>query len=631
METWVGSCLCCARTGPARQGVDVTGDVLLVFGLLAVTIALFVSDRLRMDIVALLLIIALTVTDLLTPREALAGFGDPLVILIAALFVVGEGLFRTGVAFSVGNWLVEVAGTSEARLLVMLMLVVAALSAFMSNTGAVAIFIPVALNLAAKAGLPPARLLLPMAYAGSLGGMLTLIGTPPNLAVSTELGRDGLEPFNFFSFTPIGLLVLGVSIVFILYIGPLLLPRGREEGGREGERTTLSDLVNHYRVAGSAHLFRIEPGCSLVGSTLGQARLRTRFEVTVIGLARMVGSRPVVRPAQVQTEYRAGDLMFLVGSEEATAALTAAVDGLSRVPIEGHHRGLVARELGLAEVLLTPRSRLIGSTIREARFREDHGLSVLGLLRRGEPLQETLLDTRLEFGDSLLVGGAWRQIELLQSKQENFTVLSLPREMDEVAPHRERAGWALGIVAAMLAVMTFELLPAVIAVLLAGVAMVQARCVTMAEAYRAINWQSVVLIAGMLPMATALEKTGALDLVVDGMVGSLGDLGPMALMAGLFLLTSLFSQFISNTATAILVAPVALGAAAGMGISPYPLLMTVALAASTAFSTPMASPVNTLVIGPGGYRFMDFVKLGVPLQLLTMVLTLLTVPLLFPV
>jgi di/tricarboxylate transporter len=424
-----------------------------------------------------------------------------------------------------------------------------------------------------------------------------------------------------------------VSIGFILLLGPLLLPRGRGDDGQGADRLTLADLINHYQIAGSAHLLRIEPGCPLVGSTLGQALLRTRFGITVIGLARRVGGKPVLTPALVQTEYQAGDVIFLMGTEENASRLMAEVGGLSRVPIEERYRGIVAREIGLAEVLLTPRSQLIGHTIKEARFREDHGLSVLGILRRGEPLREELLNTRLEFGDSLLVGGGWRQIELLQRKQDNFTVLSLPREMDEVAPYRERAPWALGIVAVMLATMTVGLLPAVIAVLLAGVAMVQARCVTMEEAYRAINWQSVVLIAGMLPMATALDKTGALDLVVNGLVGTLGDLGPVVLMAGLFLLTSVFSQFISNTATAILVAPVApvaLGAAAGMEVSPYPLLMTVALAASTAFSTPMASPVNTLIIGPGGYRFMDFVKLGVPLQLVAMVITLLTVPLLFP-
>jgi di/tricarboxylate transporter len=608
-----------------------TGDMLLVFALLLATIALFISDRLRMDVVAIILIIALMLTGLLSPAEALAGFGDPLVILIAALFVVGDGLFRTGVAFSVGNWLMGMAGTSELRLLVLLMLVVAVLSAFMSNTGAVAIFIPVALNLASRAGIAPSRLLLPMAYAGSIGGMLTLIGTPPNLVVTTELSRAGLEPFNFFSFTPIGLLILAMAIIFILTLGAVLLPsEARESGGQTPDRLSLFDLVQAYGIDDRFHMLKLGPDSPLIGTTVGQALLRTRFGVTVIALERNVRGKPIAVPVMIDADYRSGDVLFMTGSEAAVAALIESVAGLRRIPIEERHLATVKEEVGLAEVLLAPRSELNGHTIREVRFREDYGLSVLGILRKGRPLREDLLDTRLEFGDSLLVGGGWRQIEPLQRNLNNFIVLTLPREMDEVAPYRERAPWALGIVAIMLVLMTFSLVPTVTAVLLAGLAMVLARCVTMEEAYKAVNWQSVVLIAGMLPMATALDKTGALKLIVDGLVDTLGDLGPIALMGGLFLLTTVLSQFISNTATAVLVAPIALGAATGLGVSPYPLLMTVALGASTAFSTPMASPVNTLVIGPGGYKFVDFLKLGIPLQLLAMAITLICVPLLFP-
>ena len=252
------------------------------------------------------------------------------------------------------------------------------------------------------------------------------------------------------------------------------------------------------------------------------------------------------------------------------------------------------------------------------------------LIRDGVSVKEGLSETPLHFGDALLLGGGWRQIERLQQERQDFAILALPREVDEVAPARDRAPWALGIVGAMLVLMTLSLVPAVTAVILAALAMVLSRCLSMTRAYEAINWESVVLIAGMLPMATALEKTGALELIVDALAGTLGELGPMVLVAGLFLLTSIFSQFISNTATAVLVAPIATGAAASLGMSPYPFLMTVALAASTAFSTPMASPVNTLVLGPGAYRFNDFARLGVPLRLLAMVLTLLTVPLLFP-
>lgn len=607
-----------------------TGDILLVLGLLLATILLFASDRLRMDIVAILVLLALMMSGLLAPKEALAGFGDPLVVLIAGLFVIGEGLFRTGVAFAIGNWLLGVAGNSETRLLVLLMLVVAGLSAFMSNTGAVAVFIPVALNLSTKANVPANRLLMPMAFAGSLGGMLTLIGTPPNLVVSNLLSREGMTPFNFFSFTPVGLLILVATIVFIVLIGRLLLPKDGGPKGNAQDRLSLEDLISAYGVKDQLFRLCIESDSPLVGQTLGQVQLRTRFDVIVIGLERQSRGKPVVMPALIQTEYSAGDIIYLAGTEQRVAELLRTLAGMRRLTFEAQQKQIVAQELGLAEVLLTPRSRLVGQTIKDAHFRERYGLSVLGILRMGQPMRGDFLATRLDFGDSLLVGGGWRHIDLLQAEQTDFSVLTIPREMDEVAPYRERAPWALAIVAGMLGLMTFDILPSVTAVLLAGLAMVLARCVTMEEAYKSINWQSIILIAGMLPMATALNKTGALELIVTGLVESLGTLGPLALMAGLFVLTSVFSQFISNTATAVLVAPIALGAATSMELSPYPFLMAVALAASTAFSTPMASPVNTLVLGPGGYRFNDFVKMGVPLQLLAMALTLLVVPLIFP-
>ena len=607
-----------------------TGDILLVLGLLLATILLFASDRLRMDIVAILVLLALMMSGLLAPKEALAGFGDPLVVLIAGLFVIGEGLFRTGVAFAIGNWLLGVAGNSETRLLVLLMLVVACLSAFMSNTGAVAVFIPVALNLSTKANVPANRLLMPMAFAGSLGGMLTLIGTPPNLVVSNLLSREGMTPFNFFSFTPVGLLILVVTIIFIVLIGRFLLPKDGGPKGNAQDRLSLEDLISAYGVKDQLFRLCVESDSPLVGQTLGQVQLRTRFDVIVIGLERQSRGKPVVMPALIQTEYSAGDIIYLAGTEQRVAELLRTLAGMRRLTFEAQQKQIVAQELGLAEVLLTPRSRLVGQTIKDAHFRERYGLSVLGILRMGQPMRGDFLATRLDFGDSLLVGGGWRHIDLLQAEQTDFSVLTIPREMDEVAPYRERAPWALAIVAGMLSLMTFDILPSVTAVLLAGLAMVLARCVTMEEAYESINWQSIILIAGMLPMATALNKTGALELIVTGLVESLGTLGPLALMAGLFVLTSVFSQFISNTATAVLVAPIALGAATSMELSPYPFLMAVALAASTAFSTPMASPVNTLVLGPGGYRFNDFVKMGVPLQLLAMALTLLVVPLIFP-
>jgi di/tricarboxylate transporter len=606
-----------------------TGEILFVFGLLLITIILFVSGLFRLDVVAIMVILALILSGLLSPATALAGFGDPVVLLIAGLFVVGEGLFRTGVAYAIGDWLMSVAGTNESRLLILLMLVVAGLSAFMSSTGAVAIFIPVALNLAAKAGTSPSRLMMPMAFASLIGGMLTLIGTPPNLVVSTQLTREGLESFGFFSFTPIGLLVLLVGIAYIMLFGRGLLPREEEVEGATKDRFSLRDLAEIYNITNQLCRLRIWAGSPLEGKTLGQALLRTRYGVTVLGIERQQRRARSVNPALIGTQFRAGDIIYALGSDVEVERLLKGED-LERLEIGEGQGKVAAQELGLVEVLLAPRSELVGKTLSEARFRERYGLSVLAVLRQGEPLNKELVETPLAFGDSLLMGGSWTQIDLLQGKQKDFLVLNLPKEMNEVAPNRGKAPWALAVTLGMMLLMTFKLVDAVTAVLLAALFMVLVGCVSMKDAYRSVNWESLVLIAGMLPMATVLEKTGGVEVIVNGLAETLGEFGPIALMAGLFVITSLFSQFISNTATTVLVAPIAVGAAIEAGVSVYPFLMTVALAASTAFSTPVASPVNTLVLGPGGYKFNDFIKIGVPLQILAMVITLLVVPLLFP-
>jgi di/tricarboxylate transporter len=606
-----------------------TGEILFVFGLLLVTIFLFVSGFWRLDVVAIMVILTLMLSGLLSPGDALAGFGDPVVLLIAGLFVVGEGLFRTGVAYRIGNWLMGVAGTSENRLLILLMLVVAGLSAFMSSTGAVAIFIPVALNLAAKADVSPSRLLMPMAFASLIGGMLTLIGTPPNLVVSTQLTREGLDSFGFFDFTPIGILVLAVAIGYILVVGSRSLPGETGVDGAIHDRLSLRDLAEVYDLIGQLNRLRIWTGSPLEGKTVSQAKLRTRYGVTVLGLERLRRRARAVTPVEIQTEFQAGDIIYVAGTAPQVDKLAEA-EGVEQLGVESGQVQIAAQEVGLVEVLLAPRSALIGKTLSAARFRERYGLTVLGILRDGQPLQGNLVETVLGFGDSILMGGGWTQIELLQGEQKDFFVLNLPREMDEVAPERARAGWALAIVVGMIFLMAFKMTPSVTAVLLAALAMVLTGCVSMKDAYASINWESLVLIAGMLPMATVLEKTGGVELIADGLADSLGDMGPLALMAGLFVITSVFSQVISNTATTVLLAPIAVSAALEVGVSPHPYLMTVALAASTAFATPMASPVNTLVMGPGEYKFNDFVKVGVPLQILAMVVTLLSVPLLFP-
>lgn len=607
-----------------------TADGWFVSGVLAVAVVLFASDRVRLDLVAILALLALLVAGILTPGEALAGFGDPLVLMIAGLFVVGEGLFRTGVAYAVGDWVVRAAGSNETRILVLLMLVVALLSAVMSSTGAVAIFIPVVLSLAAKGDIAPSRLLMPVAYASLIGGMLTLIGTPPNMVVSAELERQGAAPFGFFEFTPIGLLVLVVGIVYMAAVGRRLLSPAVARTADAGRRLTLPDLAAAYGMAGRWHRLAVTPESGLIGLTVSSARLRHRYDVNVVGLARQATlvAGPIV-PAAKDVVFQAGDALFVAARAESAATL-ARDEGLEIVPVDPAMSGAVAKDLGLVEVLVAPQSVVIGQSVFDYRFRSQHQLTVLAIRRDGQTIVDDVASVPLRFGDSLLVGGGWAEIDRLQERRDDFLVLNLPAEHDAVAPARRLAPVAIALVLGMIALMTLNLMAAVTAVLVTATAMIVTRCVSMDDVYRAISWQSLVLIAGMLPMATALEQTGVVTAIVHLLLGGLGEFGPVVSLVGLFVLTSVFSQFISNTATTVVVAPIAVGVAAGMAVSPLPLLMTVAIAASTAFATPIASPVNTLVLGPGGYRFNDFVKLGVPLQVLSLAVTVLVVPVLFP-
>ena len=606
-----------------------TPDAQFVFGLLAVTVVLFASDRLRPDVVATLVILALILSGSLTVSEAVAGFGDPLVLLIAGLFVVGEGLVRTGVAYQVGVWLTRLAGASETRLLVLLMLAVAGLGAFMSSTGVVAIFIPVVLGITARLGIGPGRLMMPLAFAALLSGLLTLIATPPNLVINDALRGAGLQPFGFFGITPIGLLALALGIVYMMTLGRRLLPATPPQTGTAGRRQTLLELAESYNLTQQLHRLRLDSDSSLIGETVASAQLRTRYGITIVGVGRQERFTETVSPALANTEFHPADALYVVGPDEAAIALCS-TERLSRLLIaESQQRSLV-NELGMVEVMLPPDSELIGQTLRQAAFRSHHGLSVLGIRRNRQPLPGNLIEEELAFGDILLVAGAWKRISLLQGEQKHFLVLGLPAELSDVAPAYRQAPFALAILLAMVLAMTFGLVPNVAAVLLAALAMGLFRCLRMEDAYRSINWPSLVVIAGMLPLAKALQQAGGVTLIADGLVAGLGGFGPLALLAGIFVLAALIGMFISNTATAVLIAPVAIAAAQKLGVSPYPFAMTVAVAASAAFVTPVSSPVNTLVLAPGGYRFNDFVRVGLPLLLLTMALTLLVTPLLLP-
>jgi len=607
----------------------------LAVGILLGAVVLFVSERVRLDVVALLVICALMATHLLTPQQALAGFGDALVILSAGLFVVGEALVRTGLADALGRMLARLSGASEQRMILLTMLSVALLSAFMNSSGAAAVLMPVVISMGRRYRVSPSRLLLPLAYGALLGGLLTLIGTPPNLVVSEALSKAGFRPFGFLSFTPVGLVYLGVGVAFMVFIGRKWLPE-QVPHSPYGERSyeemlSLTDLERAYRLRDQLFRLRIRPTSPLIGQTLDQAQLRARYHVTLLevhsrGPNGHLGAPRLPGP---ETVFQAEDVLLAYGSFEHLTGLVQemALDVLPFRPDEDEGWG---REFGLAEVLLTPRSALIGRTLQERRFRDRYGVTVLGVMRMGQPLVGDVANERLRFGDTLLIYGAWERITLLSAERRDFVVVGQPHELLEVR-YRPRYTVTAGLILlVMLLAMAFELVPPVLAVLLACCALILSGCVTMSEAYSAMNWGSVILLAGMLPLATALQQTGSMAWMAQQLTTWMGGLGPWALLLAIYGVTALSSQFMANTAAAVLIAPLALQSAVQMHVSPYPIMMAVAVGASTAFATPMASVTNTLVLGPGGYRFKDYLKSGGVLQLIYIPLTLLLIPLLFP-
>jgi di/tricarboxylate transporter len=602
-------------------------EAAIVFGILGVAGVLFAWGRIRLDVTALLVVMALMLSGVLTPREALSGFGDPVVILVAGLLVVGEMLSRTGVSYAMGRWLMRVGGTSETRMLVLMMIAAALLGSMMSSTAVVAVFIPVVLAISAKTDLKASRLLMPLSFAALVSGMLTLIATTPNLVVSAELEAKGLTPFEFFSVTPIGLSVLAVTVAYMWLVGRHLLPGG-DDAPANSEARSLTDFWSSFGLDSSIYRLRVTGGSPLVGRTLAEAELGHRYQTRVIGIEQRGprGARRLLSSPGPQSEIHADDVLCVV--TDAVDALVSE-EQLEPLGISEQDREFWRAEFGMAVVLVHPESSLLGESLRRAEFRSSHALHVLGLRRRGE-IVPGFADVALEPGDSLLVTGMWHAIARLQGDTHDFVVLSLPEELDEVAPARRRAPVALLILAAMVLLAAFDVVPVVVAVLLAALAAVFSGCLSMDDGYDAISWSSLVLIAGMLPVANALESSGGVDLIVELLVEGLGGSGPYVLMSVFFFLTAGLGLVLSNTATAVLVAPIALRAAAVLDVSPYPLAMAVAIAASAAFVTPVSTPVVTLVVAPGNYGFLDFVKVGFPLLLLTWATTLLVTPVFFP-
>lgn len=607
------------------------GELIWVLSLLAIAVVLFATGKVRMDAIALMVIVAFVLSGTLTLTEAFSGFSDPNVILIAALFIIGDGLVRTGVATKMGAWLVSVAGNSETKMLIYLMLTVAGLGAFMSSTGVVAIFIPVVLSVSARMNTSPSRLMMPLSFAGLISGMMTMVATPPNLVVNSELLREGLHGFSFFSVTPIGLVVLILGIVYMLAVR-FMLKTDNGESARDGrKRSTFRDLIREYHLTGRARRLAIRPGSPMIGQRLDDLKLRERYCANVIGVERWRRFRRVIVNVNGVSEFRARDVLLIdMSASDVDLRQFCGEQMLEPMVLRGEYFADQALDVGMAEVALIPDSEMIGKTVREIAFRTRFGLNIVGMKRDGKAMDGSVVDEPLQLGDILLVVGNWRQIALLAKRGRDFVVLNMPVEVDDASPAHSQAPHAIFCLVLMVALMLTDEIPNPIAAIIACLLMGKFRCINAESAYKAIHWPSIILIVGMMPFALALQKTGGVDLVVKGLMDVAGGEGPYLMLGCLFVMCAAIGLFISNTATAVLMAPIALAAAKSMGVSPYPFAMVVAMAASAAFMTPVSSPVNTLVLGPGKYSFSDFVKIGVPFTVLVMVVCVLLIPVLFP-
>ncbi len=586
---------------------------------LAAVVGLFVWNRLPVEFVAIGSAIALYFLGVLTLPEALAGFGDPAVILIAALFVVSEGLDSTGVTVWVGQALVNKSGDSTRRLLLLTMLLSAGLTALIGLNGTVAALLPMAVVMAMRRSFPPSQLLVPLAFAGSAGGMLLLTGSPVNVVISEAAGDAGVGEFAFAEFALAGVPLVAGTVAVVLLFGDRLLPHRVSPTLPPDLSRHAATLVGHYSLDNVFHL-RVTPDTTLIGTARDRWDLTGYQGISVITVLDGATQEPVSAGG-----LAAGDRLTVLGepgvaqrfAEEARLRIEAIRTGAD---IE---ESLFGRESGAAEVVVPPRSRYEGRTVQPGQVMSDGRLIVLAVQRQGHDRGPG--PTELEVGDVMLVEGDWRPLERV-GERDLLVVDSPDLIRRQAVPLGRRSTHAIVVLAAMVVLLATGIVAPVLAALLAAGAMIGLRVVTPQEAYGGVSWGTVLLVAGMIPMATAITVSGAGELVAEVLVGAVGDAGPAALLV----VTVVFSQLISNTATALVMIPIALSAADQLAVSARPVLMCVCVAAAASFLTPVATPANMMVMGPGDYRFGDYWKLGVPLVLVSFAVAVGLVPVIWP-
>ena len=609
---------------------------------LLLSVVFFISGKIRSDIVALCALVALMVMGILTPEQALAGFSNNVIIMMIGLFVVGGAIFQTGLAKMISSKLMKLAGNSETRLFILVMVVTSFMGAFVSNTGTVAIMIPIVVSMAMSVKMNPSRLLMPLAFASSMSGMMTLIGTPPNLVINETLVKDGYEGLGFFTFLPVGIICAVVGTLLLLPLSKRFLSKpGALSGASASSGKSLKTLVKEYGIANNLYRLQVGDNSLVVGKMIGELDIRKSYGLNIMEVRHiersqrnLLAKNVVQQAADSDTILRADDILYVSGNSEQVNAF-AEKYRLEVVSNEenGANKGLDFYDIGVAEIVVMSSSSVVNKTIKEVEFRTKYNVSVLGICRKNKYILQGIADETIHVGDVLLVQGAWDNIANLEKESNEWIVVGRPLEEAAKVTLDYKAPVAATIMIAMIAVMVFDFIPIapVTAVMIAGLLMVLTGCFRNVEAaYKTINWESIVLIAAMMPMSTALQETGVSAWISSSLVSSLGNYGPMLLMAGIYFTTSFMTMFISNTATAVLMAPIALNSALQVGVSPVPFLFAVTLGASLCFASPFSTPPNALVMPAGQYKFSDYVKVGLPLQIILGIVMILVLPLLFP-
>lgn len=620
-------------------------SIFLVFAIILLAVFFFIWGKVRSDIVALSVVVLLIVTGILTPAEGLSGFSNPVVIMMLSLFIVGGGIFQTGLAKMISTRILRLAGKSELKLFILVMLVTGFIGGLLSNTGTVAVMLPIVMSLAAEARTNTRRFLMPMAFASSLG-LFTLISTPPNLIINDTLINGGFGELSFFSFLPVGLITLTLGIILLWPLSKLLVSEKNKDKSSEKKSKTLNQLATEYQLADNLYRVSIGKDSPFIGKSLQELNITSRYNVSILEIRRLQSRKRFhktvdMKVAGPSSTIRENDLLYVFGT---IGDILIFVEGNDLKLVDTHETeigkntlsvsqagGMEFNQIGIAEVVLMSGSKLINKQVKESNFRQLYHVNILGMRRKDGYILQDVKNVKMQSGDLLLVQGKWKDIEQLTNETSEWVVVGQPMENALRIPRDHKAPTAAAIMILMILAMVFNIFPTVVTALIAAILMIVLGCFRNVEAaYRSINWESTFLFAGMFSLGIAMEKTGASALIADSLVDSLSRHGPQVVLAGIYITTSILTLFISNTATAVLFAPIALQAALSIGVSPYPFLFAVAVAASMCFASPFSTPPNALVMSAGRYKFGDYVKVGLPLQVIIAVVMIGVLPLLFP-